>query len=466
MRVRGSSYFHGRYQLTVPGNATEKDIAAYLPDTLPVRVWVENMHCDLDCPVIWKPITLSGLTPGESIVIENAAEPVIIPVGTLLDTPLGIFQLEKPLTLGEIPWSANELQLILNVVSPGESPSGALAVDREMLKMSFTKKPTGATSIQAYTLSEGETTWTEIPGLSLLDAVNIQPSKENSGYATIFDKDTEPFRSYLEASAAGFTPVPFFVGLKIKGGVYDGQQLILPWPGSYENLPNLPSIDGGSGGNENNAGSGSKNDSTEGGQRPNLPQQPEDTTNQPGGGNTQTPGNTQSPENNESTQNPDGTQLPEDNESIQNPGDIKPLGNMEGQPEPDKNTQIPGSTQQLPQNSENQPGYNTKTLSDSIPQPEAPQEPEIPQEPEFSKQLKSQQQPELLQQPELPQQPELLQQAGLSQQANDTVNRPISIPAIAGAIGIAGIGTAIWGRKALARLFGKIRSILHDINLI
>lgn len=81
----------------------------------------------------------------------------------------------------------------------------------------------------------------------------------------------EPYQSYLTAQAAGTPPTPFFVGLKIKGGVYDGQELILAYPNTYDKPPSLPKL-GGAGGNKSNAGAANKGDSTSEGQRPSLPQ--------------------------------------------------------------------------------------------------------------------------------------------------------------------------------------------------
>ena len=156
--------------------------------------------------------------------------------------------------------------------------------------MSFHLKPTGATSIRAYTLSEGSSKWEEISEHLLLDAVNAQPSTANSGYASVLDSNQEPYRSYLEAVNAGKDPVPFFVGLKIEGGVYNGRQLILAWPNTYDPPLDLPEV-GGSGGNQGNAGAGNKDDSTDEGQRPNLPQNQENEPDK--AGETQLPQNPQ-----------------------------------------------------------------------------------------------------------------------------------------------------------------------------
>lgn len=273
LETRPFSYY-GKYQLTISENATAEEILTYLPDTLPVKVDFEtgiNHFTDgiVNCPVKWKPLSLPQLTAGESVTIADAAEAIVVPEGTLVTTPTGIYQLDEPLSMNQYA-PGDEVRLVLNVISEGEQPTGVLSEENTGLEMSFSLKPTGATAIRAYICSEEDSEWTEIPNLSLLKAVNAQPSTKNSDYTLVLHKTQEPYRSYLETQAAGDTSAPFFVGLKIEGGVYDGKQLILPWPDTYELPVKLPDM-GGSGGNHNNAGTDNKGDSTESGQRPNLP---------------------------------------------------------------------------------------------------------------------------------------------------------------------------------------------------
>lgn len=273
IETRPFSYY-GRYQLTISENATAEEISAYLPDTLPLKVDLETgkeHFADgiVNCPVTWKSLSLPRLTAGESVTIADAAEEIVIPETSLVTTPMGIFQLDEPLRMDQYA-PTDEIRLVLNVISEDEEPTGVLAEENAGLEMSFHLKPTGATAIRAYTFSEGNPEWTEIPDLPLLKAVTAQPSTPNSGYTLVLHKTMEPYRSYLEAQASGDTPTPFFIGLKIEGGVYDGKQLILAWPDTYELPADLPDICG-SGGNHNNASTGNEGDSTESGQRPDLP---------------------------------------------------------------------------------------------------------------------------------------------------------------------------------------------------
>lgn len=271
--------YYGKYQLTVCAEATAENISELLPDTLPVEVQLIgisnfNATCIVDCPVTWKPLSLPQLSAGESITIPDAAEEILVPKGTLLNTPLGTFQLDQPLSLNT-DYSTDEVRLVLNISPETKNPTGVLREERNGLEIAFHQKPTGATSIQAYVLTEGDSKWSELLGLSLLKELNAHSSTANSDYALVLRNDQEPYRSYLAAVSTGETPTPFFVGLKIEGGIYDGQQLILAWPNIYEQLPYLPEIDG-AGGNEGNVGADNKDDSTESGQRPNLPQTPDD----------------------------------------------------------------------------------------------------------------------------------------------------------------------------------------------
>lgn len=272
--VSGSFFSCGKYQLTVQADDSPGEIAAYLPDTLPVQVELKKgrqhfTECIINCPVTWKPLSLSGLTAGESVSIQDAAEEIVIPAGTVLSTPMGDFTLDEPLRLETSWWNTDEVLLVLNVISENENPTGVLAINNNELKMAFVLKPTGATAIRAYTLVDGESEWTELSGLPLLNAVNAQPLTANSGYTDILTSSQEPYRSYLAAEFSEEPSKPFFVGLKIEGGVYDGRELILACPDTYELPPDLHV--GGSGGNEGNAGNGNRDDSTEEGQRPNLP---------------------------------------------------------------------------------------------------------------------------------------------------------------------------------------------------
>lgn len=260
--------------LTVPADATAEEIAALLPETIPVEVQLFkgiNIYAKsvIDCPVSWKPLSLTVLSPGETITIADAAEEITVPAGTKVSTPLGIFQLEETLPL----ISTDEVRLFLNVTSSeSQNPDGVLKDELRTLKIALKQKPIGATSIRAYIRTEGQDEWTELSGLSLLEEF-YQPSTPSTGYALLMRDDQEPYRSYLAAKEAGETPVPFYVSLKIEGGIYDGGEVILRWPDDYEQLSDLPKNDG-SQGNEGNAGADNKADSTKSGQRPSLPQVP------------------------------------------------------------------------------------------------------------------------------------------------------------------------------------------------
>ncbi len=264
--------YFGRYQITVRESASAEEILACLPAALPVEVQIQNgseyIGSDVvDCPVRWKPLELPPLAAGESVTAADAAERIEIPAGAVLHTQTGVYELTEPAGMDVM----DEVRLVLNAVADGAQPAGALSEENYGLDMAFHLKPTGAVSIRAYTMTEGGSRWTELSGLSLQDAVDAQPSTAGSGYALVLGSGQEPYRSYREAQEAGEEPTPFFVGLRIEGGVYDGGQLVLAWPDTYELPLRLPAV-GGSGGNEGNAGSDDRADSTPGGQRPGLTQ--------------------------------------------------------------------------------------------------------------------------------------------------------------------------------------------------
>lgn len=313
MRVleRNPFKYYGRYQITVSPTATPEDIIAFLPDTLPIQIDLQQgidffAGAIIDCPVTWKSLSLPPLIAGESVTITDVAEEIVVPGGTMLRTPLGVFRLDEPLAVNQDMLS-DEVRLVLNVTAGDGNPTGVLSCEYTGLEAAFDLKPTGATAIHAYAYSDQETGWVELPDLRLLDEVNSQPSTANSGYALVLRNDQEPYRSYLAAEAAGNTPTPFIICLKIEGGVYNGRQLVLTWPGTYELPLDLPEV-GGTGGNENNAGSDNKGDSTEEGRRPNLPQKPEENLKSKPSDSAQTP------DENQDLSSQDSTHAPKENQ--------------------------------------------------------------------------------------------------------------------------------------------------------
>lgn len=265
---------YGRYQLTVSADAASEEIAALLPDTLPVEIQFQRDNNFVaggvvDCPVTWKPLILPKLTAGDSVTILDAAEEIVVPEGTLVNTPIGIYQLNEELRIDQFS-ATDEVRLVLNVAAEDGNPTGVLRSNQDGLEMAFDLKPTGATAIHAYVISDGASEWEALSGLSLLEEVNSWPSAPSSGYSLIMEEGSELYRKYLTAKAEGEEPAPFYVGIKIEGGVYDGRQLVLVWPDTYHEIPRLPDMRG-AGGNVDNAGANNKGDSTEGGQRPNLP---------------------------------------------------------------------------------------------------------------------------------------------------------------------------------------------------
>ena len=284
VNASGTRTYCGGYQLTVNESCSPEDIAAFLPDTIPIQIDLHKERkifttCTIDCPVTWKPLSLPRLSAGESVSIQDAAEEIIIPAGTILQTPTGNFTLDEPLGLEQGHGLTDEILLVLNVIPAGTNPTGVLSGSIHGLEIALDCKPTGATAIHAFALSDGASEWTALPDLPLPEMMDTQPSTINSGYTFILACDQEPYRSYLNAEASGENPSPFLIGLQIEGGIYHGCQLILAYPDTYDFPPDLRI--GGSGGNHGNAGIGSRNDSTKEGQRPNLPQSSTERSTEP-----------------------------------------------------------------------------------------------------------------------------------------------------------------------------------------
>ena len=207
---------YGRYQLTVCADATPDEIAALLPNTLPVEVHLSEGFNAItsgivDCPVQWKPLSLSGLIAGESVNLFDAAEEIVVPAGTLLNTPTGIFCLDQPLGITEYPYT-DEIDLVLNVIPADENPAGVLADNYNGLEMAFHLKPTGATAIQAYVLSLGNQNGRSFPGFRCFRQSMPSPLPKTAAIRYCYPKNqslTVPICPLLLQEAR---PLPFLSG--------------------------------------------------------------------------------------------------------------------------------------------------------------------------------------------------------------------------------------------------------------
>lgn len=281
----------GQLQLTVRDDATSAQVQAMLPDTVPIRVklWdryskTRFAYADLDCPVTWKPLPDFSLTAGESLTLEDVAQPLEIPAGTDLVTDLGTFTLQAPLSF-KSAFDHDDIRLILNPVSPDDGPRVVLrgynydlangengwddnvVYPDDPLSLAFWEKPTGATSIKAYAVA-GDT---QTDTFELLDRRSIDHNQSHAlyGYIPLLQFWESPYMDYLDRAIDSFSVV-----VTIEGGVYDGQQVVLPFP-AVDDLPQEVPDPHGIDGDENNAGSGYEEIEGEtgnnGGQRPWLP---------------------------------------------------------------------------------------------------------------------------------------------------------------------------------------------------
>lgn len=269
MRVSGRPSY-GQYQVTVPENVDGQGVYALLPDTVPVEIQITLPDTPYDplvgyveTAVVWNTLPELSLTAGEPFTIVNAANSIIIPAGTQVQTSRGIY------ILPEKPVLNDEIRVVLNPVAENAKAEGSLrgslagneTENQLPLTLAFALKPSGATEIMAYSFEEGDADWTQLGDLLERRAVDTNQSKPLYGYVDLLQPEDTPYQRYLQGEISGF-----LIGLTIKGGVYDGETVTLPWPGEYDPPPRVPEI-GGSGGNENNAGNGNG----DGGQRPNPP---------------------------------------------------------------------------------------------------------------------------------------------------------------------------------------------------
>lgn len=135
MRVfeRNPFRYYGRYQMYINAGAASQEISALLPATIPVEVQIFNGANGIasgvvECSVTWKPLSFPTLTAGEAVTISDAAEEVVVPAGTEVSTPIGVYTLEKPLKVAQDAIITDEIKLVLNVLPEGgkapEVPSG------------------------------------------------------------------------------------------------------------------------------------------------------------------------------------------------------------------------------------------------------------------------------------------------------------------------------------------------------
>lgn len=277
-------YFtYGKYQITVKEDANSQDIDAVLPDKIPVEIQIALEGTSsapitgvVQTDVSWKALPDLSLTAGAVLTLADAAEHLLIPAGTQVHTPLGIYILQNDLHFDQI-YTRDEIRLTINVIEKNAKPEvslrGSLVEDASSnalpLSLAFSLKPSGATAIEAYSFIEGDASWSKLCDLLTIRAVDANQSQQLYGYVDILQSTDAPYRAYLQKEITGF-----LIALTIEGGVYDGETVILPWPGEYNPPPKIPEI-GGSGGNENNAGNGGNDGGNgsggNGGQRPDLP---------------------------------------------------------------------------------------------------------------------------------------------------------------------------------------------------
>ncbi len=284
MRVKNwrPLYTYGKYQITVREDASIESIYAMLPNTIPVEVQI-GLNGNSGVPIIanvktavsWKAFTDINLKADETLTINDAANDLVIPAGTQLSTPQGIYALSHELIFDGI-YSRDNICLVLNVIGKEDKAVVSLygtkaeeAVENQLpISLAFSNKPSGATAIKTYSYIEGDTGWTALGDLLTQRAIDANQAQQLYGYIDVLRPNASSYQRYLQGEVPGLV-----IALVIEGGVYAGETVLLPWPYEYDLPIKVPELSG-SGGNENNAGSGDnkeKDSSNNGGQRPDLP---------------------------------------------------------------------------------------------------------------------------------------------------------------------------------------------------
>lgn len=283
------TYPYGQYQITAKENATAEEIGKLLPDMLPIEVQILQKDSDelltwgrVNCKVMWKALPPLSLTAGEAMTIPDAIHSIAIPAGAEVATPLGTYILPTPLSFSK-PGINDKVQLVIDAVPKDGKPEVSLREndffntrgDYGALSLAFHQKPSGATSIKAYSFVNEDENWEEICDLLNYRDLNHNQSASLYGFVNLLHPNESPLSDYLRGEIPGF-----FIGLKIEGGTFDGEQVILPWPGDYNPPKEIFEPDS-SEGNRGDVGSGGDEQDNAGnsGHRPNLPDQIPDENN-------------------------------------------------------------------------------------------------------------------------------------------------------------------------------------------
>lgn len=277
-----TSSAYGKYQITARETAEAGDIAALLPSTVPVELQLMDVEGSIitteivRADVSWKELPKLTLAAGETFVVADAAEDIIIPAGTEIRTPVGSYILPENIGFDD-SFASDEIRLSIYALGSEEKPEislrgtefGEPVADELPLSLAFTRKPSGATSIKVYSFAQGDEDWTELCELLELRDVDANQSAQLYGYMNVLQPTESPYREYLQGELSGF-----MLGLIIEGGTYNGEKVILSWLEEYDPPDRIPELSG-SGGNQNNAGSGDgSGDGSDDGQRPDLPNKP------------------------------------------------------------------------------------------------------------------------------------------------------------------------------------------------
>ena len=264
----------GQYHFTVPSTATAAELAALLPDRVPVELQIYRQgdptrHTALvEYAVSWPEQPLFDGSTDADVIAASITPPktCTVTLGTK------VYEVAPPAIL---PENGAELRATFHPATAAEATQVLLSVDnnaeKKGIRATFPQKPTGATAIIPEYSLDGRTGW--VPLADVLPSAPLEsvPPRFESYTLGILDGATPPLADYASGAIAGF-----YVRLRVEGGVLAGTTQAVAWPASYDYVPPRDdSQDEGSGGNNGNIGSGNTegNSSSNGGQRPDLPEE-------------------------------------------------------------------------------------------------------------------------------------------------------------------------------------------------
>ncbi|MEG2173940.1 MAG: hypothetical protein RR135_00455 [Oscillospiraceae bacterium] len=255
----------GAYHFTVSDTSTTKELAALLPQQIPVELQFTQNGQHL----INKSVPYMAMWPTDisldNEVVEVIATEITPPEEVNVSIGTDNYQMQN---LEKIPFQGMELKAIFHRIPVGTPSSLKIRATEDGISATLPLKPTGATKIVPEYSTDGGEKWITLSNVLPNCPVESTLPKQECYTVPILESDAAPMKEYLNQTIAGFS-----VRLRIEGGALVGLTQTETWPAAYDYVPPRDDTneDGGTGNNGNiGAGTGG---STDAGQRPGLSQE-------------------------------------------------------------------------------------------------------------------------------------------------------------------------------------------------